>query len=202
MSPHFAPWHPVLFGLTAQYDRSTRSTVMGDMNYRIEFLFEDGNLRTHIIRSEVAMLQFLSKTEVPFAKVFDYCLNEGNPIGVGLILMEKLAGQSLPWSPLSGAEDENHGSASRYILNCSGFVRFDGRFDDGRFYLRHADNKGDHILVDDEFYITGVLDWEWAHPDVKSSAFNSPVMLLPVADLHNGSNQLGEQGLDFAHISE
>lgn len=37
--------------------------------------------------------------------------------------------------------------------------------DDGRFYLRHADSKEDHILVDDEYNITGVVDCEWAHTD-------------------------------------
>lgn len=33
--------------------------------------------------------------------------------------------------------------------------------DDGKeFYLRHADDKGDHILVDDEFNLTGIIGWE------------------------------------------
>ncbi len=33
--------------------------------------------------------------------------------------------------------------------------------DDGKeFYLRHADDKGDHILVDHEFNLTGIIDWE------------------------------------------
>ncbi|KAL5344008.1 hypothetical protein BJX70DRAFT_393430 [Aspergillus crustosus] len=41
--------------------------------------------------------------------------------------------------------------------------------DDGEFYLKHADEKGDHILVDDDYNITGILDWEWAHTDSKSS---------------------------------
>ncbi|OKL63650.1 hypothetical protein UA08_00075 [Talaromyces atroroseus] len=69
-----------------QYDRSQRSTVMGGMNYHIEIQFEDGvswlarirrvnvtspppNLRAHIMRSEIATLQFLRKTNVPAPKV-------------------------------------------------------------------------------------------------------------------------------------
>ena len=32
------------------------------------------------------------------------------------------------------------------------------------------------ILVDDEFNITGIIDWEWAHMDSKSGAFNSPIV--------------------------
>ncbi|KAF3395394.1 hypothetical protein DPV78_008516 [Talaromyces pinophilus] len=72
--------------------------------------------------------------------------------------------------------------------------------DDGRFYLRHADNKGDHILVDDDYNTTGILDWEWAHTDTKSAAFNSPVMLLPVAEFYDGNNQLGQDELVFAQL--
>jgi aminoglycoside phosphotransferase (APT) family kinase protein len=86
---------------------------MGGMNYHIEIQFEDGiswlarirrvnatsppaDLQAYIMRSEVATLQFLrSKTKVPVAEVYDYNLDEKNPIGVEYILMEKLAGQSL-----------------------------------------------------------------------------------------------------------
>lgn len=76
------------------------------------------------------------------------------------------------------------------------------RRDDGRFYPRHADNKGDQILVDDDCNITGILDWEWAHTDTKSATFNSPVMLLPVAEFYDGKNQLGENELVFAQFLE
>lgn len=30
--------------------------------------------------------------------------------------------------------------------------------DDRKFYIKHADNKGDHILVDRDFNITGIID--------------------------------------------
>jgi hypothetical protein len=64
--------------------------------------------------------------------------------------------------------------------------------DDGKFYLKHADEKGDQILIDDEFNITGIIDWEWAHTDSKSGAFNSPIVLLPVTDFYAGENSIGE----------
>ena len=286
-----------------QYDRFTRSSVMGGMNYHIEIRFQDGiswlarirrlnatspppDLRAYIMRSEVATLQFLSKTKVPAPKVFDYNLDEKNPIGVGYILTEKMPGQSLRWSLLSmeqrkkvmsqladiyielqgysfdlmGSLDhpgtERVGSFAResltdykdsHMLPLGPFAssreyhlasiqltidlimreecftpravdaylihRFlldsvsekcliPSRGDDGRFYLKHADSKGDHILVDDEFNITGIVDWEWAHTDAKSAAFNSPVMLLPVADFYNGGNKLGEDELVFAQLLE
>lgn len=53
--------------------------------------------------------------------------------------------------------------------------------DDEKFYLKHADENGDQILVDNEFNITGVIDWEWAHTDLKSGALNTPIVSLPVA---------------------
>lgn len=88
---------------------------MGGMNYHIEIQFEDGvswlarirrfnatsppaDLRRHIMRSEIATLQFLGKTKVPAPRVFDYNLEEGNPIGVEYIIMEKMPGKSLRWS--------------------------------------------------------------------------------------------------------
>lgn len=285
-----------------QYDRSTRSSVMGGMNYHIEIQFEDGiswlarirrlnatspppDLRAYIMRSEVATLQFLSMTRVPVPEVFDYKLDEENPIGVGYILMEKMPGRSLRWSLLSreqrkkvmsqlaniyielhvfsfdsmGSLDQpgtqHVGSFARESLTdyenshmlpmgpftSSGeyhlasirltidLIMRDECFtpraidaylvhrflldsvskkslcpsrDDGRFYLRHADSKGDHILVDDDYNITGIVDWEWAHTDTKSAAFNSPVMLLPVADFYDGGNQLGEDELVFAQLLE
>ncbi|KAK9438659.1 Protein kinase-like domain protein [Metarhizium brunneum] len=70
------------------------------------------------------------------------------------------------------------------------------------FYLKHADDKGDHILVDEKFNITGIIDWEWAHTATSSDAFNSPIGLLPVADFYNGKNSLGDDETIFAQLLE
>lgn len=34
--------------------------------------------------------------------------------------------------------------------------------DNGPFFLKHMDDKGDHILVDDDYNITGIGDWTFA----------------------------------------
>lgn len=82
-----------------QYDRSTRSSVMGGMNFHIELLFDDGiswlvrirrsnvtsplaELQDYILRSEVSTLRFLSGTSIPVPNVFDYNFSEKNPVGV------------------------------------------------------------------------------------------------------------------------
>ncbi|KAI1387436.1 uncharacterized protein F4822DRAFT_282470 [Hypoxylon trugodes] len=74
--------------------------------------------------------------------------------------------------------------------------------DDQQYYLKHADDKGDHILVDEDFNITGIIDWEWAHTAPPTHAFNSPIGLLPVADFYNGANSLGDDETTFARLLE
>ena len=74
--------------------------------------------------------------------------------------------------------------------------------DDGKFYLKHADDKGDHILVDEDLNITGIIDWEWAHTASPVQAFNSPIGVLPVGDFYRGKNELGEDEVVFARLLE
>lgn len=70
------------------------------------------------------------------------------------------------------------------------------------FYLTHADDKGNHILVDEEFNITGIIDWEWAYVTSASLAFNSPMLLLPVSDFFLGATSIGKEEELFAKLLE
>lgn len=70
------------------------------------------------------------------------------------------------------------------------------------FYLKHFDDKGDHILVDKDFNITGIIDWEFASLEPKALAFSSPCMLWPVGDFFAGSNRLSSEEMEFAGIFE
>jgi hypothetical protein len=36
------------------------------------------------------------------------------------------------------------------------------------FYLKHADDKGNHILIDDNSNVTAIIDWEWAYTAPKT----------------------------------
>jgi hypothetical protein len=286
-----------------QYDVSTRNSVMGGMNYHIEISFEDGvcwlarvrrfnvtspplELQNHIMRSEVATLEFLGETKIPAPKVFDFSLDEANPVGVRYILMEKLPGRSLSWSdatreqrlkvidqladiyielhahpfPMMGSLDkidsklfigpfaretladfgesglkmlgpfsssEQYYNAHldlildlimrqeayanrpidaflihRYLQENIPIILPHASLDDASFYLKHADEKGDQILVDDQFRITGIIDWEWAHTGPKFSVFNSPIVLLPLAEFYSGNNCLGDEEMTFSHLLE
>ncbi|XDG10628.1 hypothetical protein ABKA04_010243 [Annulohypoxylon sp. FPYF3050] len=73
---------------------------------------------------------------------------------------------------------------------------------DQQYYLKHADDKGDHILVDEDFNITGIIDWEWAHTAPPAQAFNSPIAFLPVAAFYDGTNNLGDDEITFARLLE
>ncbi|KKY19194.1 putative udp-n-acetylmuramate--l-alanine ligase [Phaeomoniella chlamydospora] len=95
---------------------------MGGKNYHIEIVFEDGvrwlarirrftasspppKLRDYLIQSEIATLKCLEATAVPTPKLFDYTFEgDGNPVGVGYMLIEKLPGTSLQWHVASSKQ--------------------------------------------------------------------------------------------------
>ncbi|KAG6141686.1 hypothetical protein E4U28_002953 [Claviceps purpurea] len=69
-----------------------------------------------------------------------------------------------------------------------------------QFFLKHPDDKGDHILVNDDFDIVGIIDWEWCKTVSKEEAFSSPCMMWPVGPFHDGSNELAEEELLLARV--
>ncbi|KAJ5929505.1 hypothetical protein N7454_006455 [Penicillium verhagenii] len=73
---------------------------------------------------------------------------------------------------------------------------------EGPFYLKHYDDKGDHILVDKDFNITGIIDWEFASAEAKDLAFSSPCMMWPVSDYYDGSNDLSADEIEFERLFE
>ncbi|KAH6705750.1 hypothetical protein EV126DRAFT_412686 [Verticillium dahliae] len=70
----------------------------------------------------------------------------------------------------------------------------------GQFFLKHPDDKGDHMLVNDSFDIVGIIDWEWTQTVSRAEAFCSPCMMWPVTEFYNGSNELTADELRLAAI--
>lgn len=68
------------------------------------------------------------------------------------------------------------------------------------FFLKHPDDKGDHILVNDAFEIVGIIDWEWCQTVSKEEAFSSPCMMWPVARFYDGFNELADEERRLAMI--
>jgi hypothetical protein len=71
---------------------------------------------------------------------------------------------------------------------------------DSQIFLKHPDDKGDHILVNESFDIVGIIDWEWTQTVSKAEAFSSPCMMWPVGEFYNGSNELEPDESRFAAI--
>ncbi|KAI1482631.1 hypothetical protein F4774DRAFT_406805 [Daldinia eschscholtzii] len=71
---------------------------------------------------------------------------------------------------------------------------------DKPLFLKHPDDKGDHILVNDDFDIVGVIDWERCQMSSKEDAFSSPCMIWPVTKFYDGSKELAEEELQLSAI--
>ncbi|KAI1351803.1 hypothetical protein F5Y01DRAFT_324870 [Xylaria sp. FL0043] len=63
----------------------------------------------------------------------------------------------------------------------------------GPFFLRHTDDKGDHILVDDDFQISGIIDWSFARTVPAYEAFGPSLTSANTSNLFNGVPGLNEE---------
>lgn len=66
------------------------------------------------------------------------------------------------------------------------FNGFEENWDNGPFFLKHMDDKGDHILVNDDFNITGVIDWSFARTVPAYEAFGPSLITADMDDILTG----------------
>ncbi|WWC60074.1 uncharacterized protein I303_102637 [Kwoniella dejecticola CBS 10117] len=59
----------------------------------------------------------------------------------------------------------------------------------GEFYIKHDDDRYDHIRADASGTVTGVIDWEWAYTTNKEEAFSSPTGWVP-PEYDQGNNDV------------
>ncbi|KAG0636508.1 hypothetical protein HOY80DRAFT_1017404 [Tuber brumale] len=64
----------------------------------------------------------------------------------------------------------------------------------------HFDDKDDHIMVDEDFNITGIIDWEGAHTAQKTEAFTSLIAIWNSKELFSERKALSNSGLEFAQL--
>ncbi|CEJ95017.1 hypothetical protein VHEMI10520 [[Torrubiella] hemipterigena] len=75
------------------------------------------------------------------------------------------------------------------------------RKDDGSYFLRHIDSRDASFLVDSEYNITGIIDWELAIVTAKEAAFQSRLLLYNLGELYNeGISTLSEDEKRFSKI--
>ncbi|TIC95251.1 hypothetical protein CH35J_007873 [Colletotrichum higginsianum] len=58
------------------------------------------------------------------------------------------------------------------------------------FFLKHVDDKGDHLLVDDDLNITGIIDWQMARIVPRREAFALSLVSADMGALCNGQVSL------------
>lgn len=77
--------------------------------------------------------------------------------------------------------------ACNYLLDCvhSGLVH--GDYNSGPFYLKHVDTRDVNYLIDDNYTIMGIIDWELAFAAPKESAFQSPVFMFNIGHVYQGN---------------
>lgn len=54
------------------------------------------------------------------------------------------------------------------------------------FFLKHVDDKGDHLLVDDNLHITGIIDWQMARVVPRREAFGPSLVTADMSALCRG----------------
>ncbi|KAI0388787.1 hypothetical protein F5Y17DRAFT_463370 [Xylariaceae sp. FL0594] len=65
--------------------------------------------------------------------------------------------------------------------------------DSGPFFLAHMDDKGDHILVDEDFNITGIIDWTFARVVPTYEAFGPSLVSADVDHSFGGIPGLSDE---------
>lgn len=55
----------------------------------------------------------------------------------------------------------------------------------GKFFLKHVDDKGDHLLVDENFNITGIIDWQFARTVPAAEAFGPSYVTADLGALYS-----------------
>ncbi|KAE8342169.1 hypothetical protein BDV24DRAFT_150654 [Aspergillus arachidicola] len=59
-----------------------------------------------------------------------------------------------------------------------------------QFYIKHGVDKGDHLMVDDELNITGIIDWQMPSVVPASEAFRLSLVTAEMGDIYNGESSL------------
>ena len=75
----------------------------------------------------------------------------------------------------------------------------------GSFFLKHVDSRDCNFLVDDDYTITGMIDWELAFFAPKDTAFQCPLFMVDVAKLYEGNPEIGPDeelfAQEFDHVN-
>ena len=68
--------------------------------------------------------------------------------------------QAIDSKEIASLPEENRGFF-KWLLSALPSLLSSTKTATGPFYLKHFDDKGDHILIDEQYNITGIIDWEF-----------------------------------------
>ena len=69
-----------------------------------------------------------------------------------------------------------------------------------QFYIKHVDDKGDHLMVDEELNIVGIIDWQMARVVPASEAFGPSLVTAKMGDIYDGVSSLTIHDHALAHF--
>lgn len=68
-----------------------------------------------------------------------------------------------------------------------------------QFFLKHVDDKGDHLLVDPDLNITGIIDWQMARVVPRREAFGPSLVTVDMDGLCRGQVSLSADDIFLAN---
>lgn len=67
------------------------------------------------------------------------------------------------------------------------------------FYLKHVDDKGDHLMVDDDLNITGLIDWQMARIVPAIETFGPSLVTADMSAIYSGDSCVTTYDRSLAH---
>uniref|UniRef100_A0A8H7K195 Aminoglycoside phosphotransferase domain-containing protein n=1 Tax=Bionectria ochroleuca TaxID=29856 RepID=A0A8H7K195_BIOOC len=68
-----------------------------------------------------------------------------------------------------------------------------------KFFLKHVDDKGDHLMVDEDLNITGIIDWQMARIVPRREAFALSLVSADMRALCGGDVSLSTKDLELSN---
>ncbi|KAJ5698401.1 hypothetical protein N7462_000406 [Penicillium macrosclerotiorum] len=59
-----------------------------------------------------------------------------------------------------------------------------------QFFIKHVDDKGDHLMVDDEVNVIGFIDWQMARVVPADEAFGPSLVTAEMGDIYDGFSSM------------
>ncbi|KAI0817059.1 hypothetical protein GGR55DRAFT_693382 [Xylaria sp. FL0064] len=69
-----------------------------------------------------------------------------------------------------------------------------------QFFLKHVDDKGNHLLVDENLNITGIIDWQMARVAPRREAFGASLVTADMSALCGGKVSLSDDDMALANV--